>query len=246
MEIKEKKVIITGGAQGLGKQFALDLKARGAFPYIADVDQAKIDSILDEAGIPGKAADVSDEESVISFFEGYIKNNGAPDVMINNAGINSDALLVKKKDHIKKLSRADWQKVIDVNLTGVFLCGREAAAHMIRHGTKGLIINISSISRAGNFGQTNYSAAKAGVSAMTVAWSKELARSGIRVAAIAPGFVKTGMTEQLDEKIMDAIVKQIPLGRLGEKEEISRAVRFVIECDFVNGRTIEVDGGHRI
>jgi 3-oxoacyl-[acyl-carrier protein] reductase len=128
----------------------------------------------------------------------------------------------------------------------VFLCGREAAAQMVKHGVKGLIINISSISKAGNFGQTNYSATKAGVVAMTVTWAKELAGPGVRAVAIAPGYVNTEMVAKIDEKVIGKIVAQIPVGRLGEMAEISQAVQFAIECDFFNGRVLEVDGGHRI
>ena len=117
---------------------------------------------------------------------------------------------------------------------------------MVKHNVKGVIINISSISRAGNRGQTNYSATKAGVDAMTVTWAKELARYGIRTGAIAPGYINTEMVAAIDPKAMEPIIKQIMVGRLGEMKEISLTVKFIIECDFFNGRTIEVDGGHRI
>jgi 3-oxoacyl-[acyl-carrier protein] reductase len=117
---------------------------------------------------------------------------------------------------------------------------------MVKHGVKGVIVNISSISRGGNFGQTNYSATKAGVASMTVTWAKELARSGIRVAAIAPGYINTEMVAKIDKAVLDKIVAQIPIGRLGEMKEISQTVKFIIECDFMNGRVIEVDGGQRI
>ncbi len=247
MEITGKKVIITGGARGMGKQFALDLQELGAKPYVVDVIQENLDELKKETGISGKVVDVTNESDVEAFFETYAEENGAPDVLINNAGITADGLFVKQKgDTIKKLPFSNWQKVIDVNLTGVFLFGREAAAQMVKHGTKGVIINISSISRAGNFGQTNYSATKAGVAAMTVTWAKELATPGIRSVAIAPGFIRTEMTEKIDKRIIDKITAQIPVGRFGEMKEISRTVQFIIECDFVNGRVIEVDGGHRI
>lgn len=167
--------------------------------------------------------------------------------MINNAGITSDGIFVRMKDNeMKKFPMSNWQKVINVNLTGVFLCGREAAAQMVKHGVKGVIINISSISRAGNFGQTNYSATKAGVASMSVTWAKELAKAGIRSAAIAPGYINTEMVAKIDQAVLDKIIAQIPVGRLGEMKEISQTVRFIIECDFVNGRVIEVDGGQRI
>ena len=231
----------------MGRQFALDLLALGAKPYVLDVLQENLDELEKEKGIPGKVVDVTDEADVEGFFAAYTAEHGAPDVLVNNAGITADGLFVRKKDDaIKKFALSSWQKVIDVNLTGVFLCGREAAAQMVQAGVKGLIINISSISRAGNFGQSNYSATKAGVAAMTVTWAKELARSGIRVAAIAPGYINTEMVAKIDQKVIDKIVAQIPVGRLGEMSEISRTVQFIMECEFVNGRVLEIDGGHRI
>ncbi len=247
MDIAGKNIVITGGGRGMGKQFAVDLKELGGKPYVVDVIQESLDELKSETGISGKVVDVTNEADVEAFFESYTAENGAPDVLINNAGITADAIFVRKKEEeIKKFPVANWDKVIAVNLKGVFLCGREAAAQMVKHGVKGLIINISSISRAGNFGQTNYSATKAGVDAMTVTWAKELARPGIRVAAIAPGYIMTEMVAKIDQKVLDKIIAQIPVGRLGEMKEISRSAQFIIECDFVNGRTIEVDGGHRI
>ncbi len=247
MEISGKNVIVTGGARGMGKQFAVDLKADGANPYVIDVIQENLDELKNETGIPGKVVDVTNEDDVVAFFEEYAARHGAPHVLINNAGITADGLLVKKKgDEVAKFSMGNWNKVIAVNLTGVFLCGREAAAQMVKHDVKGVIINISSISRAGNFGQSNYTATKAGVAAMTVTWAKELARSGVRAGAIAPGYVNTEMVAKIDQKVIDKIVAQIPAGRLGEMKEISRTVKYIIECDFFNGRVIEVDGGHRI
>jgi len=247
MDISEKKVIITGGGRGMGRQFALDLKALGAKPYVVDVIQDDLNKMKSEFGIPGKIVDVTNEDSVVSFFENYTAENGAPDVLVNNAGITSDSIFVRMKDNeMKKFPMSNWQKVINVNLTGVFLCGREAAAQMVKHGVKGVLINISSISRAGNFGQTNYSATKAGVASMTVTWAKELAKAGIRSVAIAPGYINTEMVAKIDQAVLDKIIAQIPVGRLGEMKEISQTVRFIIECDFINGRVIEVDGGQRI
>lgn len=247
MDISGKNIIVTGGARGMGRQFALDLQAKGGKPFALDVLQENLDELEKEHGIPGRVVDVTDENQVETFFNEYTAQYGAPDVLINNAGITADGLFVRKKDdEIKKFSMANWNKVIAVNLTGVFLCGREAAAQMVKHGVKGVIINISSISRAGNFGQTNYSATKAGVASMTVAWAKELAKSGIRSAAIAPGYVNTEMVAKIDKKVIDKIVAQIPCGRLAEMKEISQAAQFIIECDFFNGRVLEVDGGHRI
>ncbi len=247
MDISGLNVVITGGARGMGRQFGIDLKKLGAAPFAIDVLQEHLDELEKDHQIPGKVVDVTKEDEVVSFFEEYTGKYGACDVLINNAGITSDSLFVKaKEDEVKKFPMSNWEKVISVNLTGVFLCGREAAAQMAKNGKKGVLINISSISRAGNFGQTNYSASKAGVASMTVTWAKELARYGIRSVGIAPGYVRTEMVEKIDKKVIDKIVDQIPIGRLGEMEEISRTVQFIIECDFVNGRVLEIDGGHRI
>ena len=247
MDIASKNIVITGGGRGMGKQFAIDLKALGGKPYVVDVVQENLDELKKETGIEGEILDVTNEGAVADFFERYTAKHGAPDVLINNAGITGDALFIKSKEgEITKFPSSKWDKVIAVNLTGVFLCAREAAAQMVKHNVKGVIINISSISRAGNRGQTNYSATKAGVDAMTVTWAKELARYGIRTGAIAPGYINTEMVAAIDPKAMEPIIKQIMVGRLGEMKEISLTVKFIIECDFFNGRTIEVDGGHRI
>lgn len=247
MEIKGKNIVITGGGRGMGRRFAEDLVKLGAKPFVLDVVQENLDDLLDTTGIKGAVVDVTSEAEVESFFKEYARENGAPHVLINNAGITADSLFVKKKkDSVRTFPKTNWDKVIQVNLTGVFLCGREAAARMVEEDVEGLIINISSISQAGNFGQTNYSASKSGVVAMAVTWAKELSRYGIRAAAIAPGYINTEMVAKINKKVIEGIIAQIPAGRLGEMQEISRAVQFLIECDFFNGRLLEVDGGHRI
>lgn len=247
MELKDKNVIVTGGARGMGKRFAVDLKGLGAKPYVLDVLEENLNALRNETGIPGQVVDVSHEKSVEMFFETYTSENGAPDVLINNAGITADALFIKQKgDEITKFSFSNWEKVINVNLTGVFLCAREAAFHMVKHKVKGVIINISSISRAGNLGQTNYSATKSAVDAMTVTWAKELSRYGIRVGAIAPGYINTEMVAKIRPDVLEKVIQNIPIGRLGEMEEISQAAQFIVKNDFFTGRILEVDGGMRI
>ena len=136
--------------------------------------------------------------------------------------------------------------MIDVNLTGVFLCGREAATHMIQSREGGVIINISSVSRAGNIGQTNYSAAKAGVAAMTVTWAKELARHNIRAGAIAPGFINTDMVASMKPEALEKTTSQIPLRRLGDPNEIAHTAKYIFENDYFTGRIIEIDAGTRM
>jgi 3-oxoacyl-[acyl-carrier protein] reductase len=169
-------------------------------------------------------------------------------VLVNNAGITRDALFLKFKDGelVSRMSLANWQQVIDVNLTGVFLCGRAAAEQMIRAGNGGVLVNISSISRHGNMGQTNYSATKAGVQAMSVAWAKELARFDIRSASISPGFIGTEMVRSMKPEALEKMCQSIPASRLGEPDEIAATVQFIIENDYISGRDFGVDGGLRL
>lgn len=247
MEITGKNIIVTGGARGMGKKFAVDLKNLGGKPFVVDVVQENLDSLKNETGIPGQILDVGSEKGVEAFFERYASEFGPPDVLINNAGITADALFIKQKgEEITKFPFSNWEKVLNVNLTGVFLCAREAAYHMVKRQVKGVIINISSISRGGNLGQTNYSASKAAIDAMTVTWAKELARYKIRVGAIAPGYINTEMVAKIRADVLEKVVQNIPLGRLGEMEEISKTVQFIVKNEFFTGRIIEVDGGMRI
>jgi 3-oxoacyl-[acyl-carrier protein] reductase len=247
MEIAGKKIVITGGGRGMGRRFAEDLQQQGAQPYVLDVVEENLAELKEQTGIPGEIVDVTNEAAVEAFFEKYAGEHGAPDVLVNNAGITADGLFVRQKDgETKKFPMSKWESVLNVNLTGVFLCGREAAAQMLQHDVKGVIINISSICRAGNLGQTNYSATKSAIDALTVVWAKELARYGIRVGAIAPGYINTEMVAKIRQDILDKIVAQILVGRLGDMSEISRTVQFIIENDFFTGRVIEVDGGMRI
>ena len=253
MNLQGKTIVITGAAQGLGQKMAEVVANEGANVAAVDLDHQKLkDTVRLCAKAGGKikdyAVDVTDEAAVVALFDGVHTDFGRIDGVINNAGVTSDALLVKVRDGKieRKMSLAEFNKVVAVDLEGVFLCGREAAVHMIQGGRGGAIINISSISRGGNVGQTNYSAAKAGVAAMTVTWAKELARHGIRVAGIAPGFSETRMTGQMPPKIRDRIVAAIPLRRLARPAEIARAALFILQDDYYSGRVLEIDGGLRI
>lgn len=252
MELKGARILVTGGARGLGRRFVLDLIAAGARVGTCDMDALLLEELTEQVTLSGaqvwtSVANVSQEEDVERLFADFVDAHGGIDAVVNNAGITRDALLVKVKDgEVQRMSLQNWQQVIDVNLTGVFLCAREAATHMVRQGSGGVIVSVSSINRAGAFGQTNYSAAKAGVSAMTVTWAKELAKYGIRAAAVAPGYVATEMTEAIREDVRERIIKQIPLGRMGAMEEISHTIRFILENDFVSGRTLEIDGAQRV
>jgi len=252
MQVSGARALVTGGARGLGRRFVLDLAAAGARVGTCDMDAAGLDEVREQAAAQGlevwtTTANVAVEAEVERLFADFAAAFGGIDAVVNNAGITRDGLLIKVKDgSVQRMSLEAWQQVIDVNLTGVFLCAREAATHMVRQGTGGVIVSLSSISRSGNVGQINYTASKAGVAAMTVTLAKELARYGIRAAAIAPGYVSTEMTEAIREDIRERIVGQIPLGRMASMEEISHALRFVLENDYVSGRVIEVDGAGRI
>jgi len=246
--------VITGGARGLGGAMATRLAAAGAKLALVDLDNDALESMAAtclEGGagdVKTYKANVAREDDVVALFDKVAEDFGALDGLVNNAGITRDAMLLKYKDgeQVAKMSLEQWQAVIDVNLTGVFLCGREAAAKMIELGSKGCIINISSISRAGNMGQTNYSAAKAGVQAMAVVWAKELARYGIRAAAIAPGFIGTEMVMSMKPEAREKIESMIPARRVGDPDEIARAVQFIFENDYFSGRCIDVDGALRL
>jgi len=252
MEIKGARVLITGGARGLGRRFVLDLAASGASVGACDMDAAGLDELQKTAAEQGLQvwtgpADVTSETDVERLFTEFTGAVGGLDAVVNNAGITRDALFVKSKDgEIGRMSLEAWQQVMDVNLTGVFLTAREAATHLVRQGTGGAIVSLSSVTRAGNVGQANYSTSKAGVAALTSTLAKELARHRIRVAAIAPGYVATEMTQAIREDVRQRIIAQIPLGRMATMEEISHTLRFILENDYVSGRVIEVDGGLRL
>ncbi len=252
MEIKGKVAVITGGARGIGKQFAYDLLKKGAKVVVCDINEEFLqntEKFFKDNGfeIDCYKLDVTNEKEVENVFNEIAEKYNGFDIAVNNAGIVKDHLLIKKNgENLEKFPLEDWNKVIAVNLTGVFLCAREAAYQMVRYNKKGVIVSMSSISREGNIGQTNYTATKAGVSAMTVTWAKELSRYGIRVAAIAPGYIDTELTAPIPEKIKEKLKAMIPLGRFGTKEEISKSLIFIIENDYITGRTIEVDGGLRI
>ncbi|MGB0641468.1 MAG: SDR family oxidoreductase, partial [Myxococcota bacterium] len=202
------------------------------------------------ADLPGRvvgfSANVADEESVVALVKNVRETLGGLDGLINNAGIFRDGLLVKKDREtgaLKKLSLSKWQSVIDVDLTGPFLCSREFAAGCIENGHGGVIVNISSASRHGNPGQSNYSAAKAGLVADTKLWATELARYQIRTGAIAPGFVDTPILQGMRPDVLEKMLKSVPLRRAADPDEIFLAVKFIVECGFFTGRCIDVDGG---
>ncbi len=245
MKLDTLKVIVTGGAQGMGAHFATRLHEAGASVVAVDVNEEALSAL--PAGIHRRKLDVSDRAAVEAFVPEAAASMGGLNALVNNAGILRDGLLVKKDratGEVRKLSAADWDAVLAVNLTGATWMAREVAGYMLAHDQRpGVIVNISSIARYGNRGQSNYVAAKASLAANAVTWSRELAPYGIRVCAIAPGMVETPMTRGMNQKARDALVAGIPVGRIGTPEDLWLAVKFAIECDYFNGRTLDVDGG---
>ncbi len=254
MELSNKTIVITGGGRGLGAAMAVRLAAQQCNLALIDLDDdalAATQKACRDAGA-GRVevfnANVTDEAVVERVFTEIADAFGALHGLVNNAGITRDALMLKYKDGelVSKMSLDQWKLVLDVNLTGVFLCGREAAVKMIELGCKGCIINISSISRAGNMGQLNYSATKSGVQSMAVVWAKELARYGIRAAAVAPGFIGTDMVMSMKPEAREKLTSGIPARRVGDPDEIAHTVQFILENDYVSGRCFDVDGGLRL
>ena len=259
MKVNQKVFAVTGGARGLGAGMASHLIDLGAHIAIIDLDGAAVDSmtstLLEQAKqsdinvtIKGYVCDISIEAQVEDVFAQIKQDFGQLNGLINNAGLMRDGMLIKVKDGklTDKMSLKQWQSVVDVNLTGCFLCGREAAGIMAEQADAGVIINISSVSRAGNAGQTNYSATKSGVATMVVSWAKELARYNIRVAGIAPGMIATDMTAQMKPEAIERMLKAVPLRRMGEVEEIAHTMQYIVENDYFTGRVIEMDGGLRV
>jgi 3-oxoacyl-[acyl-carrier protein] reductase len=251
MNLNKKTVVVTGGGRGIGRSLSLLFATQGAQVAVLDTNETDLAETVRQCA-PSLAraycCNVASEDEVVATFTDIERDLGGVDILINNAGITRDGLLVKVRDGAVNgsLSLAHWQQVIDVNLTGVFLCGREAATRMVAAGQGGIIINISSISRAGNAGQTNYSAAKAGVAAMAVVWAKELARYGIRSAAIAPGFVQTDILKDMKPEVLERTLAMVPAKRAGTVGEIAQAALYIVTNDYFTGRVLEVDGGLRI
>jgi 3-oxoacyl-[acyl-carrier protein] reductase len=248
MDLQDLNVIVTGAASGMGRTFALEFVKAGSRVLAADVDEEGLATLTEEAGENLKTVpcNVADEDSVRAMFDAGIAAFGTINGLVNNAGIIRDGMLIKRDretGEIKPLSKKKWDQVIGVNLTGPFLCSREFAARAAgaKHG--GCIVSISSISRSGNPGQTNYSAAKAGLIAMTKLWSQELSRYGIRTGAIAPGPVDTPILLQMPEKMRAGLTSMVPLRRFAKPEEIFHSVRFIFENEFFTGRCVDVDGG---
>jgi 3-oxoacyl-[acyl-carrier protein] reductase len=253
MDVRNKTVVVTGAGRGIGRAIALRLARHGADIALFDLNATELEETRALCGAEAVQArcyrvNVADEGEVCAAMTRVVADFGRLDGLVNNAGIVRDALLVKVKDGaiVGRMTMDQWSAVIGVNLSGVFLCAREAAAQMIERGNGGVIVNISSISRVGNAGQSNYSAAKAGVESMGVVWAKELARYGIRVGSIAPGFTHTEILASMRPEVLEKLTAPVPLRRLGQPDEIAHAVLFIFESDFFTGRCLELDGGLRL
>src|SRR6202049_5094991 len=253
MDLRNKTVIVTGAGRGIGRAIALQLAHRGAHTALFDLHQADLDetaALCQAESVQARAycCNVADESEVSAAMTRVASDFGRLDGLVNNAGIVRDGLLIKVKDGavVGRMTMDDWNAVIGVNLSGVFLCAREAAAHMIELSNGGVIVNISSISRVGNAGQSNYSAAKAGVESMGVVWAKELAGYGLGVVWVGPGFTHTEILSSMRPEVLDKLTAPVPLKRLGQPEEIAHAVLFIFENDFFTGRCLAVGGGLRL
>ena len=239
MKLLDGKIcIITGGGRGIGKATAEKFSGEGATVIIAENDEKTGQSVAD--ALKGKfiKTDVSNQESVNVLFQSVMDAYTRVDVLVNNAGILMDSTLTK-------MDEDQFDSVINVNLKGVYLCGRAAAAIMKEQGS-GVILNASSVvAHNGNFGQTNYVATKSGVIGMTKVWARELGKDGVRVNAVAPGFIKTEMTAQMPEKIIKMMGEKVPVKRWGEVDDVANAYCFLAsdEASYISGTVLNVDGG---
>ncbi len=239
MNFKDQIILITGGAAGIGKATAEAFNKLEGTVVIWDLNEEAGNKLVEQLGNAlFQKVDVTNFDEVGSAITTIIEKYGKLDVLINNAGITMDKTL-------KNMDPKTWQSVIDVNLTGVFNCTRQAVPHMLE-AQKGVILNASSVvGLYGNFGQTNYVATKAGVIGMTKTWARELGRKGIRVNAVAPGFIATEMVQQMPEKVIEQMVSKTPLARMGKPEDIANAYTFLAskQADFITGTVLSVDGG---
>lgn len=243
MNVKDRVAVVTGAAQGIGRACALRLAAAGARVAIVDVIEPKLNAVVEEIRAQGGEAlglktDITAEAEIKAGFQQVLESYGKLEILVNNAGIARDHLALRMR-------RADWQAVLDTNLTGAFLCAQQALPTMIKQ-RYGRIINISSVvAQMGNPGQANYVASKAGLIGLTKALAAELAARNITVNAVAPGFIATPMTESLPEKVKQEYMARILLGRMGTYEDVAYAVLFLAsdEAGYITGHILSVNGG---
>ncbi|SNT14001.1 3-oxoacyl-[acyl-carrier-protein] reductase [Anaerovirgula multivorans] len=243
MRLKEKVAVVTGAARGIGKATALKFAKEGAKVVLCDLSidslQEAVGELKDmEAEVLAYPVNVTKREEIQSMVDDVVEKWGSVDILVNNAGITADNQLLKMPEE-------DFDKVIDINLKGVYNCSQIVAQAMVEQGS-GVILNASSVVGIyGNFGQTNYAATKWGVIGMTKTWAKELGRKGIRVNAVAPGFILTPMTEKMPDKVLDMMRDKSPIKQLGTPEDIANAYAFLAsdEAKFITGTVLSVDGG---
>ena len=249
MQLENKVCLITGGAAGIGRATAETFAGEGATVVLCDLDEDAgrdaVDALGEKHAFYG--VNVADRQAVQEWVEDVVATHGRIDVLVNNAGVTRDNLLVKVKEGelVKQMPEEEFDLVVDVNLKGVFNCTQAVAPVMIGQGS-GVILNASSVvGLDGNFGQTNYVATKAGVVGMTRVWARELGRHGIRVNAVAPGFIATEMTKKMPEKVLDTMEGHTPLGRMGQPQDVANAYAFLASdaASFINGAVLRVDGG---
>jgi 3-oxoacyl-[acyl-carrier protein] reductase len=241
-----KVAIITGAARGIGAATAQTFVQEGAFVVLGDVEAAlgaqtaaEINASAGNTVALFQTVDVASQASVTALIERTVAAFGRVDILVNNAGVTRDAQL-------RKMTQSDFDFVVEINLKGVFQCGKAVAEQMVAQGTGGVILNAASVVGIdGNFGQSNYAATKAGVIGMTKVWARELGPKGIRVNAVAPGFIETAMTAQMPEKIYSSMIDKTPLRRAGQPLDVARAYLWLAsdEATFVSGVTLRVDGG---
>lgn len=241
----KRVVVVTGGSRGIGRAIGLrmaDPDTRIYFNYSASAstDAEETESLVKAAGGSAQAVrvDVGSREDVQGFFSRIVEESGRVDVLVNNAGITADGLMVRMKEE-------DWDRVLDINLKGAFYCTQAAAKTMMKQRS-GRIINMASVVGVmGNAGQANYVASKAGLIGLTKTVARELAPRGITVNAVAPGFIETAMTAGLSEKVREAMLAQIPLGRMGQPEDVAEVVAFLAseEASYITGQVIHINGG---
>ena len=249
MRLSGKVAMITGGAAGIGKATAQVFAREGAKVVICDVSEELGSALVKELGNEAQfnKVDVCNRAEVQGWVDGVIARFGRVDILVNNAGITRDAQFIKMKDGelVKQMSEEAFDTVISVNLKGVFNCSQAVAPYMVKQQS-GVILNASSVvGLYGNFGQTNYVATKAGVVGMTKVWARELGKYGVRVNAVAPGFIMTEMVAKMPEEVLAGMRAKTPLGRLGEPEDIANTYLWLStdEASYINGTTISVDGG---
>jgi len=241
--LKDKVAIITGSGQGIGKATALLFAREGAAVIVAEYNKDTGEAVateINEAGGEGRfvQVDIANRESVQALISDVLETNGNIDVLVNNAGVIKDNTLEKMTDE-------EFDRVISVNLRGTYICTKEAAEIMRKQGS-GVILNAASVvALYGNFGQTNYVASKAGVIGMTKVWARELGKYGIRVNAVAPGFISTDMIKDIPENVIEMMLKKVPLRRMGQIEEVASVYAWLASDDasYVTGTVINVDGG---